>query len=57
MDATAMAALSTDLATQRTQSGLSMAVAKNALDAQRRMGAALVQLLDPNADTRFNGSA
>jgi len=57
MDASAIAALSTDLAMARTQTDVSTAVAKKALDAQRSVGAALVQLLDPNAGTRLNRSA
>ena len=57
MDASAIAALSTDLPMLRARTDVSMAVAKTALDAQRSTGAGLVQLLDPNAGTRLNRSA
>lgn len=57
MDASAIAALSTDLAMLRTQTDVSTAVAKKALDVQRSTGAALVQLLDPYAGTQLNRSA
>ena len=41
----------------RTQTNVSTAVAKKAIDGQRSIGAALVQLLDPDAGTRLNRCA
>jgi hypothetical protein len=57
MEASAIAALSTSLATQRLQGDVGMAVAKKSIDAQRSTGAALVQLLDMNVGNLLNVSA
>ena len=57
MDASAIAALSTSLSTQRLQGEIGMAVAKKSLDAQRDAGAALVGLLDTNIGKLLNVSA
>lgn len=57
MEASAIAALSTSLSTQRLQGEVGMAVAKKSLDTQRSAGAALVQLLDMNVGNLLNVSA
>lgn len=57
MDASAIAALSTNMAASQAQNTLATAATKKAIDSQRSLGAAMVQLLDINVGTQLDVAA
>ena len=57
MDASAIAALSTNMAASQAQNSLATAATKKAIDSQRSLGAAMVQLLDINVGTQLDVAA